>query len=197
MSLQRETISLEEAVADLEDEKEELADKVAQIPPDDRTAENQDYLQYSRQAGEIERYLGGLDWVRNGPENPDAWNGTPIPDDGFGNDVEFTLSGLSTAETLEVSDRSADLRSEAITPTKSTNNIETVFWVAKGLEDAPFIDAGADYDATCRAVRGLPRQLTDWIESRINDLSTVGNRNGSNFEQLVEEKTETYHQTSS
>jgi hypothetical protein len=39
--------------------------------------------------------------------------------------------------------------------------------------------------------------VTDWLESRINDLSTVGNRDGGNFDELLQEKTEQYHQTSS
>jgi len=181
MPLQSETLTLEEAVADLENEKEELADEMAQIHPDERTDENAEYLKLGQQVGEIERYLGGLDWVR----------------EEFGDDVEFSLSGLTTAETLEVNDRGADLRSETITPTKSTNNIETIFWVAKGVDDAPFVDDGADYDAKCAAVRNLPRQVTDWLESRINDLSTVGNRDGGNFDELLQEKTEQYHQTSS
>lgn len=181
MPLQHETLTLEEAFADLEAEQEELADDIAQIPPDERTESNDKYLQLAQQAGEIERYLGGLDWIR----------------EEYDGDVEFSLSGLNTQETLEINDRVDDLRSETITPTQSTNNMSTIFWVAKGLDDAPFVDPTDDYDTKCAVVRDLPRQVTDWLESRISDLSTVGEREGNSFEQLVAEKTETYHETSS
>ena len=180
MPLDTETFTLEEAYTDLEDEREELADEVAQIPPDERTEDNEEYLELAERAGEIERYLGGLEWLR----------------EEYGGDATFELSGLATAETLEIGDRVADLRSETITPTQSTDNMATIFWVAKGIERAPFADPGDEYEDRCAVVRELPRQVTDWLEARINDLSTVGNRNGSSFEQLVEEKTEQYHQPS-
>lgn len=181
MPLNTETITIEEAVTELEDERDQLADEIAQITPADRTQDNSDFVSASERAGEVERYLGGLEWAR----------------EEFGNDAEFVLSGLATQETLEVADRVNDLQNETITPTQSTDNISTIFWVAYGLEDAPFVDAGDEFEDVCATVRALPRQVTDWLESRISDLSTVGNRSGSSFDQLVAEKTEQYHQTSS
>ena len=180
MPLKTETLGLEEAVADLEDEQEELADEIAQIPPGERTETNNEYVKLAQRAGEIQRYLGGLEWVR----------------EEHGADVEFSLSGLDTQETLEINDRIDDLSSETVTPTQSTDNMATIFWVAKGIDSAPFIDSD-DYGDKCATVRGLPRQVTDWLESRINDLSTVGEREGNSFEQLVAERTERYHETSS
>ncbi|WP_137288830.1 hypothetical protein [Natronorubrum halophilum] len=181
MPLQTETFTLEEVTADLEDEREELADEIAQIHPDERTEENNDYLQLAERSSDIERTLGGLEWVR----------------EEFGTDAEFELSGLNTQETLEIADRVDDLRAETITPTKSTNNMATIFWAAKGTKSAPFIDDDASFEERCATVRALPRQVSDFLESRISDLSTVGNRNATSFEALVAEKTEEYHPTSS
>jgi len=183
MPLQTETFTLEEAVADLEDEREDLADAIAQIPPEDRTEENADYVELAQRAGDVEQYLGGLEWIRE-----------EYADQGT---LEFTLSGLATAETLEIGDRVNDLRSETVTPTSSTDNMATIFWVAKGVDSAPFVDGDVDFEDKCAAVRGLPRQVADWLEERVSELSTVGEREGNSFGQLVAEKTERYHETSS
>lgn len=185
MPLDAEHLTLEEAFADLEDEKEGLADEIAQIPPDNRADENDEYLDLLRRSNTVLKHIGALEYVR----------------EEYGDDVEFEFRGLSTGEFLTVRDRKNDLRAESITPTKSVEEVSRIFFVAAGLEHGPGVDAGDDFEATCAIVRDeWPPQLTEWAEEQISALTTVGEAEGNGSEQLaadfralVEEKTETYH----
>lgn len=202
MPLNTNTTTIDEAIDELEAERESIADEVARIPPDERTEDNGEYLRLSSEAAEIERHLAGLEWARDGPDDPTNWEGTDIPEDGYGGHVVFELGGLTTSEVAQVNDRVADFQATTISPTESAEGAASIFWIAQGTHSAPFFDAEdlADTDDPFQykvdQIGALPKQLTDWLESEINGLSTVGEREGNSFMQLVEAKSETYHETS-
>lgn len=183
MPLDTKTTTIDEAIAELEDDREDLIDEIARIPPDERDADNIEYARKSNEASELERYLGGLEWAR----------------DKYGGDAEIELGGLTTAERAEVDDRVDDFKQTTITPTESTAAAESIFWVVKGTLAAPFFDAqdlaehDDPFDYKNGQIGALPSQLTDWLEAEINELSTVGAREGNSFMQQVKAKTETYH----
>jgi hypothetical protein len=186
MPLNTKTTTTDEATDDLEAQREELADEVAQIHPDERSQDNDEFVRLSNEASEIERQLAGLEWAR----------------EEFGGDAMFELGGLTTSEVAEVNDRVADFQATTISPTESAEGAASIFWIAQGMRSAPFFDAQdlTDIDDPFQykvdQIGGLPKQLTNWLESEINSLSTVGDREGNSFMQLVEAKSETYHETS-
>lgn len=181
MPLRTTTTTIDDAIAELEDSLDDLADEVAQIHPDDRDPDNEEFRRIRQQAAETERHLGGLEWAR------DEWGG----------DAEFVLGGLTTAEFAHVQDRVGDLKQETVTATGSVEGAGTVFYVAQGVHSAPFADADDAFEDICEAVHALPPQLTQWLEGEIEDLTTVGEREGNSFARRVKEKTESYHGTQS
>ncbi|WP_254766503.1 hypothetical protein [Salinilacihabitans rarus] len=181
MPLTTETTTIDEAIEALEEQREALADQLAQIPPAERTPDNDEVVQIQAEASEVERHLGGLEWAC----------------EQYGGDAVFELAGLTTSEIAHVNDRTNDFRQTTITPTQSVEGAASVFWIAEGVREAPFFDgvdeADDPFERKVAAIRGLPKQLTDWLEAEINDLSTVGEREGNSFDALVAAKSETYH----
>lgn len=180
MPLERTQVDLETAAAELDAQLDEIAEEVARIDPGERDSDNDEFVALRQRATELEKQLGGIEWLI----------------DEYGADATVTVTGLTARETAVVGDRIRDLESETLTPTKSVESMSQVIWVAEGLEAAPFLEDGGDFEAAFAAVGGLPRQVLDWLDDQISELSTVGDREGNSFAQRVAAKTETSPETS-
>lgn len=149
MTLDREVVTLSEEKQRLDDRLEELADKIVQA--DDPTA--------LRSVGaQVETRLSGVAYLV-------AQHGA---------DGVVTVRGLTAGDYAEVEDRLAQMRTEAgqeDLPGASTN-----VFAAGGLVDAPFLPA-ADNDLSLadrvRIIADQPVGVAKWLESRVNDLTTV------------------------
>ncbi|MFC7044300.1 hypothetical protein ACFQH6_20715 [Halobacteriaceae archaeon GCM10025711] len=91
----------------------------------------------------------------------------------------MTLGALRTDEFALVEDHTKDVQ-DAKVGGRNVDGAGRKFFVAAGLLDAPFLDEDAGFEARARAVGQQPMQVTEWLEHRINELSTpdVDFRNG-------------------
>jgi len=157
MTLGRETLTLSEERQRLDTRLEELADKIVQA--DDPAA--------LRSVGaQIETRLSGVVYLA----------------DKHGADTTVVVRGLTAGDYAEVEDRLAQMREEAgqeELPGASTN-----LFAAGGLVDAPFIDGDGDnppLEDRLAAVADQPVGVAKWLESRVNDCTTV---EGNDFRRL-------------
>lgn len=154
-----ETIAVDDAIADLEAEREELAERATDV------AAGSDQREYWTQLGRrTERMLDGLRWLRRDHDTD-----------------EITLTGLNAGEAARLEDAvdgDETGKKRILTVCLGT---ETAPWA---VDD---VDALADDQR--RAVADLPRGLVEWLESRISTLSDPGEGNGQSFDELVASKT--------
>lgn len=163
-------IDFEEEIERLDDRLDELAEIVAEA--DEDSVEHEEAV---LEAAQIEgQFLPGLDWAFSEYENSTV-----------------RLGGLTTGERGRVLDRVEQARQQKVGFQQGdapAEGLATPFWCAAGVEEAPFLDSGDDYEAKVRAIRYLPPQFTAWLEYRIDDLTTLDHETGNSFEERVEAK---------
>lgn len=164
MPLQTETITLADELDRLHDEREALAADVA-----DLDAENPAYDRLVSGGRTLDNHIAGVEWAL------DEW------------DVEtVTFAGLTGGEYGRVEDR---VKSDSIANGKqSAGGAARIHMVASGTVDAPYVDGADSYEAKLAAAAKLPFQYLQWAQSRVDDLTSVGNDAGTSFADLVKEK---------
>jgi hypothetical protein len=174
MPLQKDHIRFDDEIERLEQEREELAEQLAPLDDDNPAAQR-----LAQRGEDIDVNLKGLRWARDDAhKSDDDSDGVPVwdePVDGV------TLAGLTGGEYGQVED---ELEGETGTGSGATR----VYFVAKGTVDAPYVDPSAEYRQQVGAVSQLPIAFLKWAESKINDLSSVGEAEGNSFAALVQEK---------
>lgn len=166
MPRKTETYRLQDVAQGLDQRLDNLADKVAKAGDDEDTSES---VQEARQ---LEGHLAGIQWAI----------------DEYGADAEITLGALTTGEYARVSDYTTDAANEQVGGPTSVEGASQIFFVAAGLVDAPFVDDSAGFEDRCAAVRGLPPQITRWLESQVDELTTPDVDLGNGFEARVAER---------
>lgn len=166
MPLETETIDLADEVERLRDERDELADQVATLDP-----ENPAYERLAADGQEHDNCIAGLEWAL------EEWGAAEEAADESDGGVAVTLAGLTGGEYGRVQDR-----------VDSGTGAARVHLVASGTETAPYYDPDADYETNLAAAAQLPFQYLKWAESRINELTTVGGNGETSFGSLVAER---------
>jgi len=155
MTLGRETLTLSEERQRLDTRLEDLADKIVQAD---------DPATLRSVGAQIETRLSGVVYLA----------------DKHGADTTVTVRGLTAGDYAEVEDRLAQMRAEAgqeELPGASTN-----LFAAGGLVDAPFIgEDNPPLEDRLAAVADQPVGVAKWLESRVNDCTTV---EGNGFRRL-------------
>ena len=170
MPLQTREYDLNDVVAQLEAEREGLAEEVAALDPDD--PERQDRIQRGQ---EIDTYLDGLDAVRDPPED------VAIPQ--F-DTVE--LGGLTGGEYGQIEDQ---LVSAALNRGDDAvgSGAERIHLVAQGTIDAVYLEDGMGYEQAVAATAQLPLGYLKWAEAEVNEMTSLGGNERDSFESLVTE----------
>lgn len=177
MPLKTNTVNLLEEHARLDSRLDDLADRVA---------DEDDVEGAVEEAQRVENHLAGVQWALDHEEWPD--------------DPSVILGALTTGEMAEVRDRTASAREEAkqFGGHGQAEGAASTFFVAAGVQDAPFVDGDASVDALVPVIANeLHPQFTQWLESRVDDLSSVGNVNATPFAERVAARTSDDTSTSS
>lgn len=103
--------------------------------------------------------------------------------DEYGEEATVRVQGLTAGGYAKVEDRVSDIRAAADGPGNNPGSSRNV-WAATGLVDAPFLDGNAphDYEERLGAVADQPTGVALWLESRVNEESSVE----GNFKPLSE-----------
>jgi hypothetical protein len=128
------------------------------------------------EARDVESHLAGVIWGI----------------DQYGADAEVRVGGLTTGEMAEVRDRTAAAREESkqFGGHGQVDGAATTFYTAAGVLDAPFVDGTASVDALAPTVANeLHPQFTQWLESRIDDVTSVDSGNVTPFAERLAART--------
>lgn len=171
MPLETETLPLLEEHARLDQRLDELADRVADADDAEDAIE---------EAQRIESHLAGIQWALDHDDWPD--------------DPSVTVGALTTGEMAEVRDRTAAAQDEAqqFGGHGQVDGAAQTFFVAAGVHDAPFVAESGDasVDTLVPVIANeLHPQFTQWLESRIDDISSVGNGSVTPFAERVAART--------
>jgi hypothetical protein len=166
MPLDRREIVLSEEIKRIDDKMDELLEQVADLHPDNPAVD--DLQSKGRQ---LDTHLSGLEWAQ------EEW----------GADATIILEGLTGGEFAKVEDELSDV---AVGRQRRGGQpgARRVFLVAFGVDDAPYLDDGADDDARIAAAGALPLAFQKWAEAQINELSSVGGNERPSWSQLLKEK---------
>lgn len=152
------TLALADERDRLDERLDELADKI--VAADDPTTLQQ-------VASQVETRLSGVAYLCS-QYDPEA--------------ASVTVRGLTAGEYARVEDRLAAMRDEA--DGDRIPGSETNVFAAAGLVAAPFIDdRDPDLDTALQAVAGQPIGVAKWLESRVNEETTV---EGNGYARLSE-----------
>jgi hypothetical protein len=145
------TVTVSAAIDDVDQQLDDLADRM--VEADGGTAAAQTITQL---VSDAEKSLQGLVWLRGE----------------YAADAEITVRGLSAGDQARVEDRASDIRAERSGAGNAPGSRRQVT-VATGLVDAPFLDAGAGYKETLRTVADLPDGVVVWLQSEIDDATSL------------------------
>ncbi|WP_435346029.1 hypothetical protein [Haloarchaeobius sp. HRN-SO-5] len=113
----------------------------------------------------------------------------------YGSDAEVVIEALRTGAFGLVEDYAADAAREKMQSGggAASNGLTRPFYVARGCVDAPFYDDGVqDYEDRVATVRGLPVEVSKWLEFEIGEHTDVDAGNSKSFaDYLAETSTET------
>jgi len=165
---QTQHYDLHDEVQRLEQKRRELAREAAGLDRDD--PERQDILQEN---GEIEAHLDGLEGVLDPPAE------VSVPQ--F---AEVTLAGLTGGEYGRVEDTLVNTALDRGDGSVG-NGAQRVHLVAKGTVEAPYIDEDASYERQVATTAQLPLGYLKWAESRVDQMTSVGNGDRESFESLI------------
>jgi hypothetical protein len=162
MPLDTTTIALDAAADDLAAQYDDLVDEAAQHPSDSDEA-----AIYAERAEEMQTYRAGVAWAR----------------EEFGDEAEVTVGALDTGDMGRVTDRTHAAKQSKVGQGEDPPVVGAfrVFYVAAGVVDGPFIDDDPGFEATVRAVRGLDPKFTQFLRSKIDDLSEPEADLGNSF----------------
>jgi len=148
--LDTKTLSVGDAVAELEDRIDDIADTLADLDSSTERAES-----LAQQAQTVEYYLDGLEWHRDS--------------DGWGDDCTLTF-GAPTAGERALMHRAMD--------DDVGQETRRVWWVAAGTEEAPYVVDDDDPEKALRetwdAVTDLHPAFVAWAEREIDTVATPG-----------------------
>lgn len=170
MPLKTETIDLLEEHARLDTRLDDLADDVASGDADEDAIE---------EARRIETQIAGVQWGLDNEEWPDA--------------PSVTIGALTTGEMAEVRDRTAAARDEAkqFGGHGQVEGAASTYFVAAGVQDGPFVNGEASVEALTPVIANeLHPQFTQWLEARIDDLTSVDAGNVTPFAERVAARTQ-------
>jgi len=167
MPRKTETYQLEEEVERIDERIDELVGEVAELDEG-----NPLRAQKRSEGQELERHLAGLQWAIAPPEDE--------PREPY---EEITLGALNAGEFADVTDSLSDLQ-DGQTP---KNGAGQIVFAAKGIVNAPFIDEDMTEEQKIAAVAQLAPQFHEWIQARVDDLSTP-DVSGNGFEQRLAER---------
>lgn len=175
MPLRERTIDLDEAVQQLERERDEVAAQLADLDPENPAA-----TRLQRQGQRLDERLAGARWARD-----EAYDDADVPVWDEDTDA-ITLGGLTGAEYGAVED---ELQTAGGGDRPAAGGAARVYLVAHGTVDAPY-HAPDHSDAERLAAAGqLPYQFLKFAEHHVNDLTAVGGAEGNrSFSALVAEK---------
>jgi len=160
------TVTVADAIADVDQQLDDLADRM--IAADGGTAAAQTLSQL---VSDAEKSLRGLVWLR----------------EEYGADAEITVRGLSAGDQARVEDRASDIRAERSGAGNAPGSRRQVT-VATGLVEAPFLDGDAGYEETLRAVGNVPDGVVVWLQSEIDDATSLEGNDYRRFGERLKEK---------
>lgn len=147
-----ETIDLQKERNRLDKELDELAAESAEYDPGSPRRE-----QLDAQGRRLEKHLAGVMWALNPDDEDDI---DPIE--------KVTVGALTAGEYADLTDTTTADTSAGKTAAGSSQ----VLFAAKGLEDAPFLEDGANEAQRLSAVSDLQPQFQKWLAARVDELST-------------------------
>jgi len=174
MTLRETGINISEEIDRIEQERQELAEKV--VDADKGDLRRQQWVQRGK---ELDAHLDGLEWARDkAHDDPDVpqWDRKA---------EAVTLSGLTGGE---YGGMEADIAEDAAESDRSGAGAQRVYQVRAGTVDAPYLDGDLSDRQEFAAVAGLPIGWLKWAEAKIDKLSSVGNGDRSDFAALLAEK---------
>lgn len=172
MTFRETAVVFAEEISRLESERETLAEEIVAMD-----ASNPQRQRKAQRGNEIDTFLDGLEWAQNAHDDED------IPQ--WDEDVDrITLSGLTGGEFGALEGEVSDMAG-GDTPAAQ---VERVAKVRLGTVDAPYLESGQSKSQATAAVAGLPVGFLRWAGSRIDELSSVGNGERSDFASLLAEK---------
>lgn len=164
MPLRTEAVTLADELKRLLDEREELADDVASID-----AENPAHDRLVAEGRTLDNHIAGVEWAA------DEWDVDTV-----------TFAGLTGGEYGRVEDR---VKSDSLANgQQSVGGAARIHMVASGTVEAPYVDGVDSYEQKLAAVSQLPFQYLQWAQSRVDELTSVGNDDETSFSDLVKEK---------
>jgi hypothetical protein len=163
MPLQTETVHFSNEIQRLEQEREDLAEQVADLDDD-----NPEIERLAQQGQELDSFLQGLRWAC------EEWDVDSV-----------TLAGLTGGEFGKVEDGLSGAARDNNGPSPGATRVHLV---AEGTVEAPYISEEMSDREKISAVSQLPLHFLKWAESRVDTLSTVGEDTGNSFGDLVAEK---------
>jgi len=173
MSFRETTITFREEIERIEAERESLAEEVAEMDSDDPQRARK-----AKRGIELDAHLDGLEWAAH-----TAHDDADVPQ--WDDDVDsITLSGLTGGQFGAIEGEVADGTDRG----QSAQQVERVAKVRMGTVDAPYIDDGMGEKQEIAAVAGLPTGFLRWVGSKVEELSSVGNDERSDFGSLLAEK---------
>lgn len=147
------TVTLETALADVDDRISELDDRIDDLAAEAATTD--EALADARtHRQDATRHRQALQWAV----------------DEFGGDAEITLEAHTTTTRSRVMD-TANQQTMG-----SLGQSQLADWMhAAGVADAPWLDGGEDLGTRADLLGALPPRLTDWIATQLEDLNDLGN----------------------
>lgn len=174
MPLDEREVDLQEELERLKEERQEIAEQVADLDP-----ENPAYNSLATDGQSLDTHIRGVRWAL------DEWETDTV-----------TLSGLTGGEFGKIEDELADAAASR-ERRGGQPGARRVYMVAYGTKRAPFLPDNPSDDERIAAASDLPMSFLKWVEAKVNDLSTVGNgADSKSFSQLLAEKQTTQTQTS-
>jgi hypothetical protein len=178
MPLNTQQFDLDAEVERLTEQREELAQKLAEIDED-----NPVYEQTAQEGQEVDARLRGVLWARDEAHDADGVAEWDEPAD------TITLAGLTGGEYGQLEDRirSASAGGDVAPGTGAAR----VYLVAEGTVDAPYLSDELSSEERVEITGRLPMPYLKWAEAQINDLMTLGGGEGNeltSFGDLLAEK---------
>lgn len=108
----------------------------------------------------------------------------------YGDEATVTVGGLTAGDRGRVQDRTAAAKAQRVGWSAgggggSTAGLWSIFYVAAGVVDAPFVDGDGGFEAHVRAVREQPPQVVDWLENRVDARTGLEYDLGNSFADRV------------
>jgi len=128
-----------------------------------------------QRASSLETQLSGVCWLI----------------DQYGGDSQVVVAGLDAGEYAQVQDRVEQIRATSDGRGNTPGARRNVF-AAMGLQEAPFLsnDATSIDDRLEAVTDGKPLGVTEWLESRVNDLTTVDSGNFTRFRERLADRSD-------